>query len=301
MKKICMLLCLLIAGVSLIHAKKNRYKSWAEKPDWYWVQIPATTLKTAGGDSLKIASFYMFRTEVPNALYNLFTDELKQTDVLAWEKARRDTQVWHDEQLGIHSNAFVQYYHWHPAYAGYPVVGITYEAALLFCNWLEQYINKELRKHGKAFEGHKVKVTLPTEMQWVHAAKGGLQLSPYPWGGPYLRRANGDMQANFRLFGEGNITYDVLSGKPRLLPPDNALEMGFSTLFTAPVVSYWPNGYGLYNMGGNVSEMLLNSASSKGGSWFTYGADVAIEAPDPFRGDLQPRSFKGFRPVLTLE
>ena len=36
---------------------------------------------------------------------------------------------------------------------------------------------------------------------------------------------------------------------------------------TAPVYSYWPNSFNLYNMIGNVSEMVLEKGISKGGSW----------------------------------
>ena len=40
-----------------------------------------------------------------------------------------------------------------------------------------------------------------------------------------------------------------------------------NTDVTAPVKSYWKNNYGIYNMGGNVAEMIAEKGITKGGSW----------------------------------
>ena len=75
---------------------------------------------------------------------------------------------------------------------------------------------------------------LPTEAEWEYAARGGLSGAKYPWGGPYTRNKKGCFLANFKPL-RGNYISDG----------------GFTTV---PVGTYEPNGFGLYDMAGNVAE-----------------------------------------------
>jgi sulfatase modifying factor 1 len=76
---------------------------------------------------------------------------------------------------------------------------------------------------------------LPTEAEWEYASRGGLEKQPYGWGKE--QTPGGKWPAN------------IWQGR---FPNENTLTDGYR--FTSPVASYQPNGYGLYDMAGNVWE-----------------------------------------------
>jgi formylglycine-generating enzyme required for sulfatase activity len=137
-----------------------------------------------------------------------------------------------------------------------PVVGVSWDDAVAFCRWLSQLTGVEHR--------------LPSEAQWEAAARGGLTGQPYPWGsqGP---DAGGVFRAN--------------------LMHDGTARDGFR--FSAPVGSFAPNGYGLSDLAGNVSEwcqdryLPLRTEGPfkpgvlrllKGGSWASRARDLRCAA-----------------------
>lgn len=95
----------------------------------------------------------------------------------------------------------------------HPVVHVAYEDAEAYAKWA-----------GKE---------LPTEAEWEFAARGGLSGAEFVWGD--------------ELIPGGKHMANTFQGE---FPWQNKIEDGYE--WTAPVGSFPPNGYGLYDMAGNV-------------------------------------------------
>ena len=137
--------------------------------------------------------------------------------------------------------------------AGLTQVYTNGEATTLYPNW--------------AVSGYR----LPTEAEWEKAARGGLSGQRFPWG-----NLIGESQANY--YGNTNLSYD--------LGPNgyNAIgSIGGRTPATSPVGSFPANGYGLYDMAGNIFEWC----------WDWYGTPYA-GGSDP-HGPTGPLSYRGLR------
>ncbi|MHA6248278.1 formylglycine-generating enzyme family protein [Pontibacter sp. CAU 1760] len=197
-----------------------------------------------------VSGFYMDRTEVTNAQFAAFVEATGYVTVaekdVDWEEIRKqlppgtpkpDDSVLKAGSLVFRQTAgpvdmrdYSQWWKWtiganwrQPEGPGssikgrmeHPVVHVSYDDALAYAGWA-----------GKR---------LPTEAEWEWASMGGLEDPKYPWGDKPIEEAEGN--ANFW---QG------------MFPFKNYAKDGFDG--TAPVRSFPPNGYGLYDMAGNVWE-----------------------------------------------
>jgi formylglycine-generating enzyme len=172
-----------------------------------------------------------------------------------------------------------------------PVVNVSWEDAVSFAKWLSQ-------RSGKAYR-------LPTEAEWEYAARAGTKTT-YFWGD------NPDNACKYANVAD-------LSAKMRW-KKWIAFNCDDKFLVTAPVGSFLPNGYGLYDMLGNVwqwVEDVYNKAAYtklpknnpvfegfgvyrviRGGGWSNGPLGVRVSHRVPLTPDFGHHAL-GFRLVMT--
>ncbi|MES2591742.1 MAG: SUMF1/EgtB/PvdO family nonheme iron enzyme [Bacteroidota bacterium] len=182
-----------------------------------------------------------------------------------------DTLAWIHDFTYAFNEPMTNMYFWHPAYDDYPVVGVTWKQARAFCVWRTQLFNSWLLYNGQPYVND---FRLPTESEWEYAARGGNALSPYPWGGTYIRNALGCFLGNFKPMRGSYID-----------------DGGFHTV---KVVSYNPNDYGLYCMAGNAAEWTSNAFDESSYDFsHDLNPDYVYEAQDNEANVLKRKVIRG--------
>jgi formylglycine-generating enzyme required for sulfatase activity len=115
---------------------------------------------------------------------------------------------------------------------------------------------------------------LPTEAEWEKAARGGLSGQRFPWGNT-ISESQANYYADPNPPNPGGYTYD--------LGPYTGYNTNFNSgpAYTSPVGSFAPNGYGLYDMAGNVWAWCWD--------WDAAEVNGVYPAGSPYNGGTDPR------------
>jgi len=187
----------------------------------------------------------------------------------------------------------------------HPVVLVTRDDAVAFCDWLTQ----RERKPGVERIGGTHLYRLPTDVEWSQMV--GLEenqgLSPswrdarkervFPWGSEWPPPSKAGNFADISAAPEPGMAGE------RTIPGYND---GFAQ--TAPVGSFTPNSEGIYDLSGNVSEWVADANSSvdhnrlgvlRGGGWSTYQAENLYSGARYPQPPDTTADVYGFRVVLA--
>ena len=206
-----------------------------------------------------------------------------------------DTLIWMRDFTYAFNEPLAKKYFSFPEYDKYPVVGICQKQAMAFCRWKSQQINNSIKEKDAATV--EVIVRLPSNAEWESAAF--------------------DVKDSVNIF-DGNKGYSCNFGT--ITTGLGITKKGFKDdgyFYSAPVKSYPPGPFGLYDMKGNVAEWtstareeiiksevkpekLKTNVIVKGGGWnsTTFYLQTGVCQFFPVDG---AHSFLGFRYVVQIE
>ena len=167
-----------------------------------------------------VSSFYLDAHEVTNAQYAEFADStgyVTESERLGWSGVFDPARSGWTKSDGADWRQPFGPGSSHEEMEDFPVVHLSWEDAVSYCEWR--------------------KARLPTEAEFEYAARGGLKNARYAWGDELT--PDGVHQANIW---QGEFPIE-----------DQALD-GYAA--HSPVKQFPPNGYGLYDIGGNVWEWV---------------------------------------------
>ncbi|MBQ1864800.1 MAG: SUMF1/EgtB/PvdO family nonheme iron enzyme [Thermoguttaceae bacterium] len=259
--------------------------------EYRFVRIPAGTFHMTTPDKdVTVPQYWMLDTEVPLKLWLEFAKEKEYKVPSSPENFGYDAtlkQFLKSEKFSPQNAGFEQT-------DDHPVVEVAPVDAVAFCSWLTEKVNA-----GSGSDFPQLVCNLPTVSQWTYACLAGAT-TKYSFGDESTDLPNnancGDVSFKNELSAD---QIDALQKGGWFLSDSND---GFA--FTAPVRSYSPNAWGLYNMHGNVSEICRDDLSPSteysrcGGSLLeseqNCAAETRLSVPETQRG-----FYVGFRVVLT--
>ncbi len=217
----------------------NEQNELSKSPDIEMVYVQGGTFQMGSeiGNSdempvhtVMVNGFYMGKYDVTVAQFKQFIDKtgyMTDADKLGgsyfWDKLKSKYELKSEVNWRCDAKGNIR----PESEYGHPVIHVSWNDANEFCNWMTEKTGNKYR--------------LPTEAEWEYAAGNGWKHTKYSWGndGPCGKKG-------------GNIADESAKKEFKHWTIFDGFEDGY--IYTAPVGSYSPNDFGLYDMTGNVWE-----------------------------------------------
>lgn len=201
-------------------------------------------------------SLYYDQTEITNLNWNEYLHWIAEKSgrkSAEYQDALPDTNVWGGNDCcdSVMMNLYLR----HPEFRDYPVVGVTQTQAMRYCAWRTDRVKENLaanKKEKKAPAQYLYRLPSIEEWQLMYADLEQL---------PFLVGDEG--KSKYRGMARFNLKRDPIDKMGVASTSNDGADI------TAPVKSYWPNQYGVYNIVGNVSEWVQEENMHVGGYWNT--------------------------------
>lgn len=290
--------------------KKKMLKALNKKDSKVYAYIPAGSF-TFKSELISVASFHMQRTEVTNLEYKTFLFDLliqdRKDDFLL---AKPKQELW-TEELGSEYKFMQDTYFSGEEYEDFPVNNISRKGAQMYCDWITHEANEINKADGKMFIND---VRIPMRSEWIKAATVEGKFPEYPWAdtvSPIGFRSNFSMK---------DYTLPVATMKrtkqPVPIGDSTAISTGEWLFGKGNILCksefYSSNELGLYNMSGNVAEMVYETIGTNdlgvkspmgcgtaGGGWMNTAEEIKLNAEDLYEGVEDEHLNIGFRVVIT--
>lgn len=215
-------------------------------------------------------TLYASDLEITQERYKEFLKEIEVANPEKFKVCVVDTSVW--KKYSFAGEYMPSVYFQNTRYKKYPIVGISWEAANEYCQWLTE-------KAKSKFRHNTIQIRLPTEEEWrlmiAKPNKDGFDV-PCP---------NGfDNVINCYCFNHW-VVDTVL---------DQAQDGGY---YTVAADAYWANRYGIRNAHGNVAEMTSDKQVCKGGGWYDSFSNCSMYKSTYYP---LPSAEVGFRPIAII-
>lgn len=213
-------------------------------------------------------TLYADKYEVTVKDYQMFLTEIKKKENL-YSLCVYDSTLWRSFlRVDVED-----YYYSHDTYRYHPIVGITYQAAHEFCNWLtEKYHSNAQRQYRK------VLFRLPTKQEFIETAISHYDSTQifYPWGNNELYNSKTK---------EDHCNYLELSQTDIDMTDNQLIYHAFPPYWRLPkeVGSYEANPFGVFDIVGNVSEMIQEESIAMGGNFISTGYNVRVSSEKNYK------------------
>jgi formylglycine-generating enzyme required for sulfatase activity len=206
-------------------------------------------------------NLFIDETEVTNFSYQEFLYWLRRKNVPLYYLMLPDTACWNHSDIG-NADKLISEYLTHPRYRDNPVIGISYRQAQEFCSWRSDRVNELLYIEAHKLKWHpdsnyasrapkKVTYRLPAKHEWEYAAAAGLDFCYFPMGYEKLTYYNVPVS--------NTLEYHNYFLRQYRSYEKNCYRLNEVFCPTVKSFSGKANRYGLYQMLGNVSELVSDS------------------------------------------